>query len=79
MKREVLRTRRLLSTLHANQSSSCVVAATGFRLEQNHALGLWVAYVRRDGEALAVIMESDRDDAIASAQAPESAPELLAA
>ena len=48
-------------------------------LEQNRVLGLWVAYVRRDGATLAVIMESDRGDAIATAQAMESDRELLAA
>lgn len=48
-------------------------------LEQNLVLGLWVAYVRRDGATLAVIMESDRGDVIATAQAMDSDCELLAA
>lgn len=78
MNNEALRTRRRLSAPQATQSSSCV-NATDIWLEQNHVLGLWVAYVRRDGEALAVIMESDRDDVVASAQALVSEPELLAA
>ena len=78
MNSEVLRTRRQRSTRHANQSSPRVHASDN-QLEKNHAPGLWVAYVLRDGEASAVIMESDRDDLIASAQALETAPELLAA
>ena len=63
------------SARESNQSSSDV-RSTDIWLEQNHVLGLWVAYVRRDGTAPTVIMESDRDDVIAAAQALEDEPEL---
>lgn len=76
MKNELLS--RRLSAQPFHQSSSDV-QPTDIWLEQNRTLGLWVAYVRRDGTALAVIMESDRDDVIAAAQALENEPDLLAA
>ena len=63
------------SALESDQSSSDV-RSTDIWLEQNHTLGLWVAYVRREGTAPTVIMDSDRDDLIAAAQALEDEPEL---
>lgn len=42
-------------------------------------LGLWTAFIRRDGEALAVIVESDREDLIATARRLMDDAELIAA
>lgn len=77
MKSELL-DRRQYPAQHAHPYSSGA-SSTDIWLEQNLVLGLWVAYVRRNDATLAVIMESDRADVIATAQAVEREPELLAA
>ena len=50
------------SAPHASRES------TRIALQQNRSLGLWTAYVRRDDEVLAIIVDTDRDSVISSAR-----------
>jgi hypothetical protein len=60
----------------SNRASGC---SQDCRIEENRMLGLWTAFIRRDGEALAVIVESDREDLIATARRLMDDAELIAA
>lgn len=62
----------LTSTRSVSQSKDC-------RIEENRMLGLWTAFIQRDGEVLAVIVESDRDDLIAAARRLMDDTDLIAA
>ena len=53
--------------------------AINILIDENRSLGLWMAFVRRDGQAIAVIMESSREIVIAAAHSWKREAKLMAA